>query len=118
METVLAELLAKYQETPNPKLARSIGVIRAEIALKNTRPQRRNDESSLVSHTLFVDGHRTSMRLEPMMWDALDDVADRLGVTIHELATIIEHERTASSLSAAVRMYIVNFYRHALGQSR
>jgi len=47
------------------------------------------------------------------MWDALHDIAHRLGATTHDLVTDIDRERTASSLTAAIRVYIVDFYRAA-----
>jgi predicted DNA-binding ribbon-helix-helix protein len=47
------------------------------------------------------------------MWDALHDIAHRLRVTTHDLVTDIDRERTASSLTAAIRVYIVDFYRTA-----
>ena len=80
------------------------------------RRSRRNHEtapSSLVIHNVVVGGHRTSVRLEPVMWDALHDIARRLRVTMHDLVTDIDRERTASSLTAAIRVYIVDFYRDA-----
>ena len=47
------------------------------------------------------------------MWDALHDIARRLGATLHDLVTDIDRERTASTLTAAIRVYIVDFYRAA-----
>jgi predicted DNA-binding ribbon-helix-helix protein len=72
-----------------------------------------NSLSSLVIHNIVVDRHRTSVRLEPMMWDALQDIARQLRQTMNALVTDIDRERTASSLTAAIRMYIVDFYRAA-----
>jgi predicted DNA-binding ribbon-helix-helix protein len=69
--------------------------------------------SSLVIHNVVVGSHRTSVRLEPVMWDALRDIAHRHRVTLHNLVTDIDRERTASSLTAAIRVYIVDFYRAA-----
>ena|SRR5438046_3503342 len=69
--------------------------------------------SSLVIHNVVVGNHRTSVRLEPVMWDALNDIAARVGMTLHDLVTAIDRERTASSLTAAIRVYIVDFYRAA-----
>ncbi len=80
------------------------------------RPLRRNDQSSpssLVIHNVVVGGRRTSVRLEPVMWEALHDVALRQQVTVHDLVTGIDRERTASSLTAAIRVYLVDFYRAA-----
>jgi predicted DNA-binding ribbon-helix-helix protein len=77
--------------------------------------------SSLVIRNIVVAGHRTSVRLEPVMWDALHDIARHLRVTIHDVVTEIDRRRTASSLTAAIRVYIVDFYRTAAlhaGQQR
>jgi len=79
------------------------------------RPRRIQDHahSSLVIHNIVVGGHRTSVRLEPVMWDALHDIARRLRATMHDLVTEIDRERTASTLTAAIRVFIVDFYRAA-----
>lgn len=79
------------------------------------RPRRTYEPtpSSLVVHNVVVGGRRTSVRLEPMMWEALQEIARRLEVTIHDLVTAIDDFRTESSLTAAIRVYIVNFYRSA-----
>ena len=69
--------------------------------------------SSLVIRNIVVGGHRTSVRLEPVMWDALRDIAQRQHVTVHDLVTEIDRERTASSLTAGIRVFIVDFYRAA-----
>lgn len=69
--------------------------------------------SSLVIHNVVVAGRRTSVRLEPVMWEALQDIARRQERTVHDVVTQIDGERTASSLTAAIRVYIVGFYRSA-----
>ena len=79
------------------------------------RPPRHQETSpsSLVIRNVVVAGHRTSVRLEPVMWEALQDIARQQQLTIHDLVTRIDRERTASSLTAAIRVYIVDFYRAA-----
>lgn len=69
--------------------------------------------SSLVTRNVVVGGHRTSVRLEPVMWEALQEIARLQRRTIHDLVTTIDRNRTASSLTAAIRVYIVDFYRAA-----
>jgi predicted DNA-binding ribbon-helix-helix protein len=44
------------------------------------------------------------------MWEALQEIAAHQGKSIHELVTEIDLTRTAT-LSAAIRVYIVEFYR-------
>ena len=78
---------------------------------RRSRRNTENSPSSLVIHNVVVGGHRTSVRLEPVMWDALSDIGRRLRVTTHDLVTDIDRVRTASSLTAAIRVYIVDFYR-------
>jgi predicted DNA-binding ribbon-helix-helix protein len=86
--------------------------MRSENPRRSSRYQSSNP-SSLVIHNIVVAGRRTSVRLEPLMWDALQDIANQLRVTTHDLVTEIDRERTASSLTAAIRVYIVDFYRVA-----
>ena len=80
------------------------------------RRDRRNDDSSassLAIHNIVVAGHRTSVRLEPVMWEALRDIAREQRMSVHDLVTVIDRQRSESSLTAAIRVYIVNFYRAA-----
>jgi predicted DNA-binding ribbon-helix-helix protein len=77
------------------------------------RPFHSNGPSSLVIHNVVVGNHRTSVRLEPQMWEALHDITRLRRVTMHDLVTEIDRDRTASSLTAAIRVYIVDFYRAA-----
>ena len=74
-----------------------------------------SQRSSLVIHNVVVAGRRTSVRLEPVMWEALQDIARRQQRTVHDLVTEIDRDRSASSLTAAIRVYIVAFYRSAAG---
>ncbi len=82
-------------------------------ALPRQRREHESSPSSLVIHNVVVGAHRTSVRLEPVMWEALRDIARRRRVTMHDLVTDIDRKRIASSLTAAIRVYIVDFYRTA-----
>ncbi len=54
------------------------------------------------------------------MWHALEEVAADSGLTIHELCTMIDLRRRESSLTAAVRVFLLCYYRDAvrLGMSK
>src|SRR5437762_7892724 len=67
--------------------------------------------STLQSRNIIVSGHRTSMRLEPAMWRALSDIAEREGRSLHELCTMVHRLRRRSSLTSAVRVFILSYYR-------
>ncbi len=71
--------------------------------------------STLVNRNVIIAGRRTSLRLEPALWDALREVCRREGMTRHELCTWINRRRRASTLTAAVRVFIVSYFRLATG---
>src|SRR4051794_5372183 len=71
-------------------------------------------KSTLVSGNVTIAGHRTSLRLEPEMWDALKDVCSRERLSIHVVCTMIDARRQdGTSLTAAVRSFMVTYYRGA-----
>ncbi|MHA1599747.1 MAG: ribbon-helix-helix domain-containing protein [Alphaproteobacteria bacterium] len=69
--------------------------------------------STLVNRNVFVGDRRTSLRLEPAMWDALAEISRREDVTLHQLCALIDERRQASSLTAAIRVFIVAYFRSA-----
>jgi predicted DNA-binding ribbon-helix-helix protein len=69
--------------------------------------------SSLVIRNIVVAGRRTSVRLEPVMWEALLEIARQQETNVNQLVTEIDRQRNSSSLTAAIRVYIVDFYRAA-----
>jgi predicted DNA-binding ribbon-helix-helix protein len=70
--------------------------------------------STLVLGNVVVAGHRTSVRLEPAIWDALEDILQREAKTLNQLVTEIDRARSASGLTAAIRVFVVRYYRDAL----
>jgi predicted DNA-binding ribbon-helix-helix protein len=76
------------------------------------------ETSTLVSRNVTVSGRRTSMRLEASMWDAFFDIAEREHTNLDNLCTRIDEQRQESSLTAAVRVFIMNYFRHAAGLLR
>jgi len=74
--------------------------------------------STLINRNIMVAGRRTSMRLEPEMWSALLDIARRERQSIHVLATQVSgHKKPETSLTAAIRVFCLNYYRVALGEN-
>ena len=53
--------------------------------------------TSLVSRNIYVNGRRTSMRLELEVWAALEEIGAREGITTSTLCTFInKHPRRGS----------------------
>lgn len=72
------------------------------------------------ARNITIAGRRTSVRLEPEMWDALEDVSRREKLTIHDLCTRINQRRVSSNatyrdvpltLSAAIRVFLIKYFR-------
>ncbi len=79
---------------------------------KNLMPR-----STLINRNIMVSGRRTSVRLEPEMWTALLDIARRENQTIHAIATMVgERKKPETSLTAAIRVFCLAYYRSALGE--
>jgi predicted DNA-binding ribbon-helix-helix protein len=67
---------------------------------------------SIAVRNVMIAGHRTSVRLEPSIWEALKEIAQEKGAPLHELVTEVDRTRMAgSSLTSALRVYCVDFYR-------
>ena len=69
--------------------------------------------STLVSRNITLQDRRTSVRLEPAMWDALDEICRREDRSIHELCTMVDRQRRESKLTAAIRVFVMAYFRAA-----
>ncbi len=94
-------------------MAESIGRAKAPDRGQERRSTQRRGPSTLINRGVIVGGRRTSLRLEPGMWDALTEICRREEMTVHELCGLIDERRRASSLTAAIRVFIVTYFRAA-----
>jgi len=58
---------------------------------------------------VYVDGRRTTVRLEPIVWETLREIGNAQGVSVHDLVTDIDHRRATKNLSAEIRAYVVGY---------
>tara|TARA_Y100001934_G_C11933241_1_gene576733 strand:+ start:115 stop:498 length:384 start_codon:yes stop_codon:yes gene_type:complete len=74
----------------------------------------KSNPSTLISKNVTINGRRTSIRLEPEMWSALQEIAKRERCNIHRIATVVHQRKNQkSSLTAAIRVFIMAYYRAA-----
>jgi predicted DNA-binding ribbon-helix-helix protein len=69
--------------------------------------------SHLAMRSVTINGRRTTMRLEPSMWNALQRIAADNAVTVNQLCSQIDSSRGDLSMTAAVRSYIVSYLQRA-----
>ncbi|MBQ9034681.1 MAG: ribbon-helix-helix domain-containing protein [Alphaproteobacteria bacterium] len=60
---------------------------------------------------LIAGRHATSISLEDEFYAALSEIAKAEKVSINDIITKIDAERQTDNLSAAVRSYILQYYR-------
>jgi predicted DNA-binding ribbon-helix-helix protein len=78
------------------------------------RPAARTAHSTLVSKNVTIEGHRTSVRLEPAMWNSLIEICHRERASIHMVCSAIaRHKPGETSLTAAIRVFIMSYFRAA-----
>ena len=71
-------------------------------------------DGCLLARNITVMGRRTSVRLEPQMWQALKDISRREKCSVHALCSLIALRRQkCSSLTAAIRVFIMLYFRAA-----
>ena len=73
-------------------------------------------------YSVRIDGHRTSVSLEPIFWDLLRTAAARRGIAVNTLVASIDAERirseTPPGLAGAIRVWLASHElvsRHELG---
>lgn len=73
-----------------------------------------HSKSTLISRNITILGRRTSVRLEPEMWNALRDISRREGCSMHDICSLINIRKNArTSLTGAIRVFLMLYYRAA-----
>ncbi|HVO04666.1 MAG TPA: ribbon-helix-helix domain-containing protein [Candidatus Cybelea sp.] len=67
----------------------------------------------MIARNVTVAGRRTSLRMEPEMWDALQEAAEREGLSLHEFCTTVARRRGPYSMTAAIRVHLLGYFRDA-----
>ncbi|MEJ1975176.1 MAG: ribbon-helix-helix domain-containing protein [Acetobacteraceae bacterium] len=68
--------------------------------------------SGLVKRSVTLAGHRTSVALEPVFWDALASLAERQGQTLAGLIAAVDAERAPDQpLASALRIFAFSAQR-------
>jgi len=66
-----------------------------------------------AKHSLTLNGHRTSVSLEPEFWQAFRAIAAERGSPVNALAAQIDAARGDQGLATAIRLFALRHYRAA-----
>ena len=68
-------------------------------------------KTSIVKHSIVIDGHKTSISLEDAFWTDLKNIAHTQQATLSELVTEIDQTREGN-LSSAIRLFVLDHFRN------
>jgi predicted DNA-binding ribbon-helix-helix protein len=68
-------------------------------------------KTALISRNVFVGGRRTSIRLEPELWEALTLISNLEQKSLHQLCDAVAALDWANegSFTSAVRRYVIHY---------
>lgn len=64
-------------------------------------------ESRLRTRNVSTRNRRTSVRLEPELWEAFERIARKRGKSIHQICGRLDDARGETGLTSAIRVFIV-----------
>jgi predicted DNA-binding ribbon-helix-helix protein len=68
--------------------------------------------------SITVAGHRTSISLEDPFWDALTEIAASRKTSVAALVATVDRDRgDDTNLSAALRIFALDWYRRPAGRA-
>jgi predicted DNA-binding ribbon-helix-helix protein len=73
--------------------------------------------SRLVNRNVVAGRGRTSMRLEPELWEALGEICARERQDINRLVRQIETVGHAGGRTSAVRVFVLQYFRDAASEA-
>lgn len=69
--------------------------------------------SRLINRNVVAERGRTSMRLEPELWDALLEICDRERQDMSTLVRRVEASGHSGGRTSAVRVFVLHYFRCA-----
>jgi predicted DNA-binding ribbon-helix-helix protein len=69
--------------------------------------------SRLVNRNIVAATGRSSMRLEPEIWDALFEICRRENIAMADLVRKVDGGREVGGRTSAIRVFAFNYFRQA-----
>jgi predicted DNA-binding ribbon-helix-helix protein len=69
-------------------------------------------ESTVVTHSIIIDGHKTSISLEDAFWSGLKEIAQAQGATVSQTVKEIDNMRKGANMSSAIRLFVLDQVRN------
>ena len=75
-------------------------------------------KSSVVKHSMIVNGRDSSVSIEGAFWNALKEIAATREVSVSDLIATINKERQHTNLSSVLRLFVLEHYRAQVGDRK
>jgi predicted DNA-binding ribbon-helix-helix protein len=69
-------------------------------------------KSAIIKRSIELNGHKTSVSLEDEFWLSLRQIATSTNTGLPALLQTIDSSREGANLSSAIRVHVLNHYRH------
>jgi predicted DNA-binding ribbon-helix-helix protein len=67
-------------------------------------------KSAVVTRSIALNGHETGVCLEIAFWARLEEIAQERAVTLTQLVTAIDADRSQTNLSSAIRAHVLQHF--------
>ena len=68
--------------------------------------------SQVLKRSIVIAGNKTSVHLEDAFWSAFKEIAATRKIRLSDLVSTIDNERKHGNLSSAIRLFVLDHYRH------
>jgi predicted DNA-binding ribbon-helix-helix protein len=72
---------------------------------------------SVIKRSIVIVGHKTSISLEDVFWNALREIAAARRLPISELVASIDADRKGGNLSSAIRVFVFSHHYDVAGRA-
>src|SRR5271165_3961304 len=74
-------------------------------------------KSTLKIYGLTLGKRTTSVRIEPELWESLEEVAFFEGCSVGDIAVRASQEFKVGSLTSRIRLFLLNYFRDRAGEA-
>ena len=68
-------------------------------------------KSPIVTRSIIVAGHKTSVSLEEPFWNGIKEISSQRDIALSELVGEIDSNRQQGNLSSAICLFVLDYFQ-------
>jgi len=72
-----------------------------------------NPTHDRIWRSFTINGRRTTLSLEKVIWECLDEISHNEGISVANLCSLIVRRRSGLRLAATIRVFVAAYFRAA-----